>query len=60
MLLKTPFVGSTKHIALASLRQAGFASQFTKLERNIEQIFDPSAYKLPRTDESLLVAQPWT
>ena len=42
------------------MRQAAFASQFTKVERSLDE-FDPkSKYELRRTDESLLVAQPWT
>ena len=40
--------------------QAAFASQFTKVERSLDE-FDPKTkYELARTDESLLVAQPWT
>ena len=44
---------------VGNLNYACFASQFTKLERSLDK-FDPSAYALPRTDEGLLVTQPWS
>ena len=48
-----------KLASLTSLRQAAFASQFTKVQRSLDE-FDPEKYRLSRTEEALLVAQPWT
>lgn len=42
-----------------NIRKAGFASQFKRLERTLDQ-FDAESYALPRTSQALLVQQPWT
>lgn len=52
MMARTPF-------NMISARAAGFASEFKKLDRSIEQ-FDASSYVLPKTDSELLVKQPWS
>ena len=44
---------------LMTFGQARFSSQFDKLSRTLE-VFEPANYTLPRTEQKLLVEQPWT
>lgn len=39
--------------------QVRFASSFQRLDRTLDA-FEPEKYTLQRTDQSLLVSQPWT
>ena len=59
MLLSKTGLTCSRHFSLTQMRTANFASQFTRLERTLDK-FDPGSYDLPKTEESLLVAQPWT
>lgn len=52
MAAKAPF-------NMVSARTAGFASEFRKLDRSLDQ-FDASKYALPKTNSELLVTQPWS
>ena len=44
---------------MGSFNYACFASKFNKVERTLDE-YDPKVFDLHRTDEKLLVAQPWS